>query len=68
MDLGQTSTGNGEDALWLKRQALQIVMQLPDDRDEAIKVLGYARELVDGFLTDRTEDEPSGEVVRLVIG
>lgn len=67
MGLAQTSAGHGDETLWLKRQALQIVMQLPDEREEALKVLGYARELVDGFLSEGAEEGPSGEVVRLVV-
>lgn len=30
-----------------KRNALQIVAQLPENRDEALRVLAYARELID---------------------
>ena len=32
---------------WLRRQAIQIAAQLPEDRQEASQVLDYARELVD---------------------
>jgi uncharacterized Rossmann fold enzyme len=38
---------NNVDCVRLKRYALQIVAQLPDSREEAMKVLEYARELID---------------------
>lgn len=34
------------EALRLKRQAVQIATQLPENKEEALKVLDYARELV----------------------
>lgn len=62
--------GQPEETLWLKRQALQIVMQLPDDKDEALRVLEFARGLVVGFLSDDEKREgaeiipfgPRGEI------
>jgi len=36
--------------MWLKRQAIQVAAQLPEDRDDALRVLDYARELVTEFL------------------
>lgn len=54
-----------DDVLWQKRQAIQIVMQLPDDREEALKVLAFARDLVTGWLAD-DEGVPAADVVRLV--
>jgi hypothetical protein len=44
--------------LWLKRMALQVVMQLPDDTGDALRVLAYARHLVEGFLS---EDDIEGK-------
>ena len=41
----------------LRRQAIQITAQLPDNTADALAVLNHARDLVTGFL-----DEP--EVVR----
>jgi hypothetical protein len=37
---------------WLKREAVQIVAQLPDDQAQALRVLEYARRLVVGFLAE----------------
>ena len=31
---------------WLRRQAMQIVVQLPEDEAEALQVLDYAKRLV----------------------
>lgn len=38
---------------WLKREAIQLVAQLPDDQTQALKVLEYARQLVVEFLAER---------------
>jgi hypothetical protein len=35
----------------LRRRALEIVTQLPENQAEARMVLNYARELIDGFLS-----------------
>ncbi len=65
--MGHADTQSGEDALWLKRQALQIVMQLPDDRQDALRVLEYSKELVLTYLGDEpVPDQGGAEVVRLV--
>jgi hypothetical protein len=37
---------------WLRREAIQIVAQLPDDESQALMVLEYARQLVIGFLAE----------------
>lgn len=55
----------GEETIWLKRQALQIVMQLPDDREDAIKVLAFAKELVVEYL--KPDVLADAEVLRLVV-
>lgn len=52
-----------EETVWLKRQALQIVMQLPDDQREALRVLGFARELVTEYLAEKGPQE-SAEIIR----
>jgi hypothetical protein len=41
------------DTKQLKRLAVQVVAQLPEDSDDALRVLSYARELVISFLSDR---------------
>lgn len=41
----------------LRRQAIQITAQLPDNTAEALAVLDYARDLVTGFL-EEPEPEP----------
>lgn len=35
---------------WRRRIALRVAAELPDCRDDALAVLDYVRELVDGFL------------------
>ena len=52
--------------VWLRRQALQIAMQLPDDRSEALRVLSLTREIVTGFLSPDLEDDKDNRVVQLV--
>lgn len=53
--------GHGRHAreAWLKRQALQLGGQLPDDVDEARRVIEYMRELVDGFLAPGDRSAPA---------
>jgi hypothetical protein len=36
--------------MWLKRQAIQIAGQLPEDQEKAVKVLEYARALLTDFI------------------
>jgi hypothetical protein len=43
----------------LKRIAMQVTTILPMDRDEALSVLGFARDLVDNFLY---ANQPAAEV------
>lgn len=47
-----------DDDLRLRREALQIALQLPTDQEEALRVLDLARELVRGFLAGRVTDPP----------
>lgn len=35
---------------WRKRNALQIAAQLPDDAADALCVVSYVKEIVEGFL------------------
>lgn len=53
-----------EGELWLKRQAIQVAMQLPDDKTEALRVLDYARQLVTEFLSS-DDKQPGAAVVPL---
>lgn len=41
---------------WKKRHAIQIAAQLPEDPDDALSVLGYARDLVEDFLREGGSD------------
>lgn len=45
-----------------RRQALEIICQLPDDPIEALKVLEYARETVERLMAE----EPSLPALRLI--
>jgi len=49
---GEVTVAGNEDALerQLKRQALQLASMLPDDPNAAVKVLGYAYELIEDFV------------------
>lgn len=40
---------------WQRRLAIQIVSQLPEGTEDSLMVLGFARELVEGFLADRDQ-------------
>jgi hypothetical protein len=41
---------------WQKRHAIQIVSQLPENVEDALAVLDYARDLVTDFLAAEAED------------
>lgn len=43
----------------LRRHAVQIAAQLPDETADAIRVLEYARQLVTGFLADDDGARPA---------
>lgn len=43
---------------WRKRLALQVVQQLPEDQEDALAVLSYAKELVTGFMCTATGNYP----------
>lgn len=45
-------SGRAHDA-WLRRQALSISTQLPENQDDAIKVLAYMRDLIEGFMFEK---------------
>ena len=45
----------------LRRHALQLAVQLPDERDDALRVLELLREVLDGFLAgDRSVQRGRG--------
>jgi hypothetical protein len=51
---------------WQRRHAIQIVAQLPEKTDDALAVLEFAKELVEGFLAGpgyRLRVVASGEVM-----
>ncbi len=53
---------NPGDEMWLRRQAIQVAAQLPEKREDALRVLEYARDLVTEFLMKtRPEPDPDGE-------
>jgi hypothetical protein len=53
-----------DDARWLRRLAVQLVAQLPEEREEAIAVLRYAEDLLKNFV-DR-EDQKAAPKLALV--
>lgn len=46
---------------WLRRQAVHIVDELPDDPGHMLKVLAYAREFVESFLVSRKAEQRGQE-------
>lgn len=54
---------------WHRRQAINVVAALPETHEDALAVLDFARELVEGFLGGgqplRAPDE-RGDLVRVV--
>lgn len=68
VELAHADANQNEETLWLKRQALQIVMQLPDEKQDALRVLGFARDLVLDYLNeDEAMPQEGAEIVRLVV-
>lgn len=54
----------------LKRQALQLAAMLPDDPDDAVKVLTLAYELIEHFVRHSepaVEAEPKTAALKLVV-
>jgi hypothetical protein len=54
--------GMQEDQNWHRRQAIQVVAQLPEGTADALRVLELARELVEGFLMGQ-DRAPLAEVL-----
>ena len=46
---GKTDTSHD---YWLKRQAIQITAQLPENIEDSLRVLDYAKELIEGFFRE----------------
>lgn len=44
---------------WQRRHAIQIVAALPESTEDALIVLGLAKELVEGFLSRGQRPEPA---------
>jgi hypothetical protein len=49
----------------LKRQAMNLVVQLPEDPDEALRILDYARELIAEWVEASSEPDRPSKLVRL---
>jgi hypothetical protein len=49
----------------LRRHAMQLAQLLPNDRNEALAVLAFARELLDWTDTERSSQE-GADIVRLL--
>lgn len=52
---------------WHRRQAIQVVAQLPEGTQDAMVVLALARELVEGFLSASQARAPVSEAAASVI-
>ena len=48
---------------WRKRQGIQIASMLPENPEDALAILDYARQLVTGFLLD--EPPPGAKIVAI---
>ena len=46
MQLSEREARPAERERWLRRQAMQIVVELPDEEADALQVLDYAKTLV----------------------
>lgn len=49
---------------WHRRLAIQLAGQLPENRNDAIRVLNHTRGLVDNFLNGPANDEPDKDKER----
>lgn len=64
--LGQATKkmgGTNQKDKWLRRQAVQIASQLPEDPSDAINVLRYAHDIVERFL----DGAPKSQVILKVV-
>jgi hypothetical protein len=53
------NNGGASEERYLRRQAIQIAAQLPENEANSIAILEYARELVWGFMAGRTDPPPA---------
>ncbi len=45
------------EAPWLRRHAIQLAAQLPEDEDDALRVIEYLIEIQRDFLSGRTRED-----------
>ena len=53
--------------LWHRRHAMMIAGQLPEDREDALAVLGAVTDLVQGFLAAGDEPKPAKKPTLTVV-
>lgn len=51
-----------DNELHLRRLAIQIVAQLPENRKDALRVLALSENLVDGFMCPRSEESDTPKI------
>ena len=52
------NNGGASEERYLRRQAIQIAAQLPENEANSMAILEYAKELVWGFMAGRTDPPP----------
>lgn len=50
MEDDKRSAAAKEHDRWLRRQAVQLVAQLPETEEDALRIIAYSRELVSQFI------------------
>lgn len=67
--MGADEKGDGGQRLaWLRRQAVQLAAQLPEDPADARRVLDLARDVLDKFMAPAHVDGGSDAKVRQIKG
>lgn len=51
---------------WRRRQATILIGQLPEDHDDAVAILDYARGIVLDFIAERGQERPAGVQLTIV--
>lgn len=51
---------------WLRRQAAHVIVQLPEDQEDAAAILSYARELLTDFVGGADQTETARKPLQLV--